>query len=67
MTYKTVRSKRKSFSIEITPSGEVIVRAPMHASDKLIDALVDKKEKWISEHLQKVYQDLLQVSLPVSR
>ncbi len=54
MTYKTVRSKRKSFSIEITPSGEVIVRAPMHASDKLIDALVNKKEKWISEHLQKV-------------
>lgn len=54
MVYKTLRSKRKSFSIEITPSGEVIVRAPLHASDKLIEALVNKKEKWINEHLSKV-------------
>ena len=54
MDYKVVRSNRKSVSIEITPKGEVIVRAPMRASDKYIEALVLKKQKWIYTHLEKV-------------
>lgn len=54
MIYKTVRSKRKSVSIEITANAEVIVRAPLFATDQYIDALVIKKQKWIDKHLEQI-------------
>ncbi len=36
---KIIRSKRKTISIEITADAEVIVRAPKHASVKVINDL----------------------------
>ena len=42
-----IRSKRKTFGLEITPEADLIVRVPMRASDKDIQKTVDKKIKWI--------------------
>ena len=54
MDYTTIRSKRKSISIEITQDGKIVVRAPMHATDKMIRTIVDKKQVWIQKHLASV-------------
>ncbi len=48
---KIIRSKRKSFSIEINEKAELIIRAPLKASAKEINKLVEDKKKWITAKL----------------
>ncbi len=42
-----VRSKRKTIAIEITREGLVVVRAPLRASRREIDALISSRKSWI--------------------
>lgn len=49
-----VKSSRSSISLQITPHGEVIVRAPRFMPDILIKAFVKKQEKWIDDHVKKI-------------
>ncbi|MCP3965766.1 MAG: M48 family metallopeptidase [Lentisphaerae bacterium] len=49
MVDKIVRSQRKSLSIQVSPKGEVIVRAPLLMPRKLIDQAVNKNREWINE------------------
>lgn len=51
-TYRIVRSKRKTISIEITPECQVIVRAPKWVSKAEIQEFVISKDSWIEEQLQ---------------
>ncbi|MGN0172946.1 MAG: M48 family metallopeptidase [Acutalibacteraceae bacterium] len=51
MEYKLIRSRRKTLSIEITEHCEVIVRAPMRLSQKIIDDFVNSKSDWIDKKL----------------
>jgi predicted metal-dependent hydrolase len=44
---KIVRSRRKTIALIINRDGQLVVRAPVHASDKQIRALVQEKEPWI--------------------
>ena len=53
ITYKIIRSKRKTLAIQIMPSGQVIVRSPLRLSRKEIQAFVDSKRDWIDKHLSK--------------
>ena len=53
MEYKLIRSSRKTLSLQITPTGEVVVRAPNRLSRREIDAFVLSKEGWIQSHLAK--------------
>lgn len=46
---KVVRTKRKTISIVVNSQGELLVRAPLHASDGFIEGLILKKEQWIRE------------------
>ena len=48
-TYQIIRSNRKSFSLEITPDGQLTVRAPKSASDAQIKAVVAQKAAWIEK------------------
>lgn len=48
---KLVRSKRKTFSIEISRNAELIVRVPLKASDEYINNLLLEKGEWIKKHL----------------
>jgi predicted metal-dependent hydrolase len=46
---KIIRSNRKTFSLEIKPDGQLIVRAPRAASMALIESMVANKEDWITK------------------
>lgn len=50
MEYKLEKSKRKSISIQVKPNGEILVKAPINLSLKLINDFVLSKEKWINSH-----------------
>ncbi len=49
--YTLIRSKRKTLSLEILPSLEAVVRAPMACSDIEINNFVEKHEKWLDNHM----------------
>ena len=53
MEYTLIRSSRKTLSIQITPNGELVVRAPHRTSRREIEAFLRSKEDWIRSHLQK--------------
>ena len=58
---QVIRSNRKSFGLELTPDGRLIVRAPRNASDAQISAVVAQKAAWIAKNqarLAKWYPDL---------
>ena len=52
MKYELIRSGRKTLAIEITSEGKVLVRAPMHIRQKMIEQFLVEKQKWITKHLE---------------
>ncbi len=44
---EVIRSKRKTYAIEVLPGGKVIVRAPLHASDAHINAVLANRSDWL--------------------
>jgi hypothetical protein len=58
MVDKIVRSKRKTLSLHIESSGEVIVRAPLLMPQLLIDRFVNRKSAWIKKHKSKILSRL---------
>ena len=53
MKFKIIRSKRKTLGLEIK-GGEIIVRAPLHASVREIDAFVNSHKDWIQKKITKI-------------
>lgn len=51
-----IRSRRKTVALQIAEDGHLIVRAPLHCSSKDIIASIEKSEKWIQTHTDKVLQ-----------
>lgn len=49
-TYQLVRSARRTIGLEISPQGNLIVRAPHRASCQEIESLLREKERWIMRH-----------------
>jgi predicted metal-dependent hydrolase len=52
-TYYVIRSKRKTMGLEITKDSRILVRAPMHATKRDIEQMIDKHAPWIDSHLEK--------------
>lgn len=50
---KIIRSKRKTFSLEVKENGEVVLRAPFWCSGKTIDAFVNEKNDWLKSALER--------------
>ncbi len=48
--YKMLKSRRKTIGLEITPKGELIVRAPQNAPMGAIEKVIREKASWIREH-----------------
>ncbi|MCT4575116.1 MAG: M48 family metallopeptidase [Alphaproteobacteria bacterium] len=48
--YKIYKSSRKTLSIKVQ-NGEVIVKAPLKCSDKMIADLIQEKQSWTNKHL----------------
>jgi predicted metal-dependent hydrolase len=51
--YQLIRSRRKTIGIEITPEGQIIVRAPQKAPVSAINEVLRERYDWILEHRQK--------------
>ena len=54
ISYKLIRSSRKTISLQITPAGEVIVRCPNRYPAREVEKFVRSKESWIEKHLEKI-------------
>ena len=63
ISYRIVRSSRKTVAIHITPAGEVEVRCPKRCSRREVDAFVQSKQDWICKHLQAIAQRPVQPQL----
>ena len=48
-----IRSQRKTLSIQIDNSGQVIARAPIYMPQADIERFIQEKSTWIEKHLQK--------------
>ena len=51
--YRVIRSSRRTISVQIAPSGEVLVRCPRWMSNADIRRFVESKSGWIEKHLEK--------------
>lgn len=51
--YCVIRSSRRTISVQIAPSGEVLVRCPRRMSNADIRRFVESKSGWIEKHLGK--------------
>ena len=51
--YRVIRSGRRTISVQITLSGEVLVRCPKRMSNGDIRRFVESKSGWIEKHLEK--------------
>ncbi len=51
-----IRSKRKTIALHITDDGQLIIKAPLKYPVKDIVSFIEKKEKWIKTHIDKVQQ-----------
>jgi predicted metal-dependent hydrolase len=58
-----LRSRRKSIAIEIQRDGKILVRAPLHAAQTRIEALLIEKKAWIEAKLALIGQ--IQAQVPV--
>ena len=52
ISYKIIRSSRKTLSLEITPGGEVRVRCPRRMPQGEITRFLEEKRPWLERHLE---------------
>lgn len=59
MNYEIIRSKRRTVSLQVKLDGRIVVRAPLHTSEKAINDFVIKHADWIKkkQDLVKAVQD----------
>lgn len=57
MDIKVIKSRRKTISVEVRSTGEVIVRAPMYASKNDIERFIESRREWINRHLEKIHNE----------
>ena len=57
-TIKLIRSNRRTISLEITSSGQVLVRAPRRMPEAEIRKFIEEKSSWLEKHLQKKEDDM---------
>ena len=53
ISYRVIRSSRRTISVQIVPGGEVLVRCPRRMSNADIRKFVESKSGWIEKHLEK--------------
>ena len=54
---KVIRSKRRSIAIQITSQGEIVIRAPIKCSEKIIEKAINERHDWIEKHKQKILKN----------
>lgn len=56
--FTLIRSNRKTISLEITATGQVLVRAPRRMPEVEIQRFIDSKSSWLAKHLQQKDKDM---------
>ncbi|MBL4866118.1 MAG: M48 family metallopeptidase [Pseudomonadales bacterium] len=51
LSYRVIRSSRKTLAVYVYPSGEIVVRSPKQCSDFEIRRHVQSRERWITKTL----------------
>jgi len=51
---QTIRTKRRSITIIVEPGGRVVVRAPLHATDRQIAQFLALKAGWVQATVEKM-------------
>lgn len=59
---RLVRTRRKTIALIIRPDGSLMVRAPLRATNRQIQQLIDQKVAWIQETREKVKTTYPQVA-----
>lgn len=60
MQYTLIRSRKRTLSLQVTPSGELIARAPYLMPKFLIDRFVKDKSTWIAKRLKEMTKPIAQ-------
>ena len=55
--YKIIRSRRKTFAVQVMEDGSVIVKAPLLSADIQARRLVEKKAKWIRRTRARIHRN----------
>lgn len=53
ISYRVIRTDRRTVAIQISPNGEVLVRCPSRMSEKAVRSFVESKSDWIAKHLAR--------------
>lgn len=53
MAHTLIRSARRTLAIEITRTGEIVVRAPLRCPQREIDRFLQSRAVWIAEHTER--------------
>ncbi len=59
----SIRSRRRTIALEVTPAATVIVRAPLRAPAAYIEEIIQKKSSWILRKIDEVKRRLLSPGL----
>jgi len=51
--YTLIRSRRRTLAVEITRDERIVVRAPLHTTQAIINAFLTDRTAWIEQHLQR--------------
>ena len=57
--YHLIRSKRKTLSLQINNSAQLVVRAPQRLSIKEVNAFIDEKADWINKKSRSIKSNLI--------
>ena len=53
---RVIRSDRRTIALQITPEGEIILRAPRRLGEAQLRRFVEEKRPWLEKHLSQVQQ-----------
>ena len=55
---RIIKSRRRTISLEITKSGEIVLRAPWYATRWDIQRFVEAKEEWLNQALKRYEENI---------
>jgi predicted metal-dependent hydrolase len=56
LNVRIIRSDRRTIALQITPEGEILLRAPRRCSEAQLRRFVEDKRPWLEKHLAQVQQ-----------
>lgn len=53
LSYRIIRSARRTIALQITPAGEILVRCPNRMRNAEVQKFVESKRDWLQKHLPR--------------